>query len=307
MIYTVTLDPMLDRVVRVEELVYDDINHITEDRKRPAGKGIDISRIIKEMGGETISLGFTGGYTGLELMDLLAAEGIKADFTRIKGETRSSLTIFQEKKKIQTLLYTAQPVPDQSEIDSFCAKIDAIPGGSSVIISGLVPPGMKDDFFADMIRCLKKRDIKVFFDSDREALRLGVEAGPYMIKPNIFELNRLAGSKADSPEEIKDIVKPFQDSVECIIVSLGARGAVGFSKEGNYYAKPPRVNRRNSSGAGDSLLGGFAFVLTCSGSFEESLKIGVACGTATAMGVTGTIGSKNDINSIKKEVIIEKF
>ena len=307
MIYTVTLDPMLDRTVRVEELVYDDVNYIAGDHKRPAGKGIDVSRVIKELGGESISLGFAGGYAGLELTDLLAAEGIEADFARIKNETRSSLTIFQRKKKLQTLLYTPQPVPDQSEIDAFGAKIDAIPDGSSVVISGNIPPGMKDSFFADLIMNLKKRSIKVYFDSDREALKLGVAAGPYMIKPNIFELNRLAGSQAAEPEEIKEIVKPFQDNVEYIVVSLGARGAAGFSKEGNYYAKPPRVNVRNSSGAGDSLLGGFISRMTRSGSFEESLKIGVACGTAATLGISGTVCSKNDINNIKEEVIIEKF
>ena len=307
MIYTVTLDPMLDRVVCVEELVYDDVNHITEDQKRPAGKGIDVSRVIKELGGKSVSLGFAGGYAGLEMTDLLAAEGIEADFTRTRDETRTSLTIFQRKKKIQTLLRTPQPLPDQSEIDSFCAKVDGIPDGSSVVISGNIPSGMKDDFFAGLIKSLKERNIRVLFDSDREALKLGVAAGPYMIKPNIFELNRLAGSKAAEPQEIKEIIRPFQDNVEYIIVSLGARGAVGFSREGNYYARPPRVNVRNSTGAGDSLLGGFASAMTQSGSFEESLKVGVACGTATAAGVSGTICTKNDINTIKEEVIIEKF
>ncbi len=122
MIYTVTLDPMLDRIVWVEELVYDDVNCIDEDQRRPAGKGIDVSRVIKELGGKSISLGFAGGYAGLELTDLLAAEGIEADFTRIKHETRSSLTIFQRKKKIQTLLRTEQPVLEQSEIDAFSAQ-----------------------------------------------------------------------------------------------------------------------------------------------------------------------------------------
>ena len=307
MIYTVTLDPMLDRVVWVEELEYDDVNHITEDLRRPAGKGIDVARVIRELGGKSISLGFAGGYAGLEMTDLLAAEGLEADFTRTRDETRMSLTIFQRKKKIQTLLRTPQLVPEQSEIDFFCAKMDRIPDGSSVVISGNIPSGMRDDFFASLIQTLKKRNIKVFFDSDREALKLGVAAGPYMIKPNIFELNRLAGSKAAEPLEIKDIVKPIQDNVEYIIVSLGARGAVGFSREGNYYARPPRVNVRNSTGAGDSLLGGFASVMTQSGSFEEALKIGVACGTATAAGVSGTICTKNDINTIKGEVIIEKF
>lgn len=307
MIYTVTLDPMLDRVVLVEELIYDDANHITEDHRRPAGKGIDVSRVIKELGGESVSLGFAGGYTGLELTDLLAAEGIAADFTRIKNETRSSLTVFQRKKKIQTLLCTPHPVPDQSEIDAFRARMDKIPDGSSVVISGNTPPGIKDNFFAELITSLKKKDIKVFFDSDHEALKLGVAAGPYMIKPNIFELNRLVQSKVGGPEEIKETVKQYRDNVEYIIVSLGARGAIGFSKEGNYYAKPPRVNVRNSSGVGDSLLGGFVAVITQSGSLEEALKIGVACGTATTLGVLGTVCKKKDVNAIKEEVIIEKF
>lgn len=307
MIYTVTLDPMLDRVVCVEELVYDDINHVTEDRKRPAGKGIDVARVIKELGGKSIPLGFAGGYAGLEMTDLLAAEGIEADFTRIKDETRSSLTIFQRKKKMQTLLYTRQPVPDRSEIDSLCAKLDAIPDGSSVVISGSIPPGMKDDFFAGLIRSLKRRNIKVFFDSDHEAFKLGVAQGPYMIKPNIFELNRLAGSKAAEPQEIWEIVRPFQDDVAYVVVSLGARGAVGFSKEGSHYARPPRVNVRNSTGAGDSLLGGFVSAMTQGNSFEESLRTAVACGTASAARASGAVCTKNDINTIKEEVIIERF
>ncbi len=186
-------------------------------------------------------------------------------------------------------------------------RTDTIPDGSSVVISGNIPSGIKSSFFADLITNFNKRNIKTFLDSDHEGFKLGVAAGPFMIKPNIFELNRLAGSQAAQPEEIKEIVKPYLDNVEYIIVSLGARGAIGFSKEGNYYAKPPRVNVRNSSGAGDSLLGGFIFAMEQTGSFEKSLKTGVACGTATTLGVSGTVCRKNDVNTIKEEVIIEKF
>jgi 1-phosphofructokinase family hexose kinase len=308
MIYTVTLDPMLDRVVRIEDLIYDDANHITEDHRRPSGKGINVSRLIKELGGESISLGFAGGYTGLELTDLLAAEGVKPDFTRIKNETRASLTIFQRKKRMQTLLCTAEPNLDKSEIEAFSRKMDTIPQDSAVVITGNVPSGMENSFFADLITSLKKRNIKVFLDSDGEAFKLGVAAGPFMIKPNIFELNRLAGSQATEAKEIRKVAAPYLDVVEYIVVSLGPRGAIGISKEGNYHAKPPRVNARNaSSGAGDALLGGFVSVFTQSGSFEESLKMGVACGTATRLGISGTIGRKNDIDTINKEVIIEKF
>lgn len=307
MIYTVTLDPLLDRVVGVQELVYDDVNYINEDTRRPCGKGIDVSRVIKELGSESIVLGFAGGYTGLELADLLKAEGMTHDLTPIRNETRSDLTIYQQKKKMQTVLCTPPPVVSQEEADIFFEKIMNIPDKSSVVISGSVPAGLSDDTFALLITRLKSKNIKVFFDSDHEPLKLGLFAGPYMVKPNIFELNRLASTRASDIKDIADAVKPYREIVEYIIVSMGARGAVGFSKEGNYHVIPPKVKVRNSTGAGDSLLGGVVSTMSATGSFEEALKIGVACGTASTLGVSGTICAKSDVESIKKEVIIEKF
>ncbi|MHB8110410.1 MAG: 1-phosphofructokinase family hexose kinase [Syntrophorhabdaceae bacterium] len=307
MIYTVTLDPVLDRVVWVEELVYDDVNYINEDLRRPLGKGIDVSRVAKELGLKSVALGFAGGYTGMELRDLLDAEDIVTDFTRVKNETRSSLTIYQQKKKIQTLLCTPQPAVSEAEIEAFFKKTAEIPKGSSVVLIGNIPAGLNDDIFARLIAEFKSRDIKVFFDSDGEALKLGVQAGPYMVKPNIFEFNRLASTNASDIKEIAEAVKPFRDMVEYIIVSLGARGAVGFSREGNYHVVPPKVKIRNSTGAGDSLLGGVVSTMNTIGSFERALKIGVACGTAKALGISGSTVAKSDVESIEKEVIIEKF
>ncbi len=307
MIYTVTLDPLLERVVGVEELVYDDVNRIIEERKKPGGKGIDVSRVIKELGGQSVALGFAGGYNGLELSDMLVDEGIATDFIRINKETRSSIAIHQQKKKVQTLLSTSCPRVDRAEVDSLLEKVREIPSGSHVVLGGNMPDGMNDDFFAQLIAVLKEKDIKVFLDSDGKSLKLGVNAGPYLVKPNIFELNRLAQTTVKEVKEIAEVVKPFRDIVDYIIVSMGARGAVGFSKEGDYHAMPPKVKVRNSLGAGDSLLGGAVSVMSRSGSFKEALKVGVACGTATALGISGSLCRKTDVSSIKKEVIIEKF
>jgi 1-phosphofructokinase family hexose kinase len=306
MIYTVTLDPLLERVVGVEELVYDDVNCITDENRRPGGRGIDVSRVIRELGGRSIALGFAGGYTGLELADLLAKEGIVTDFVRIGQETRSSITIYQRKKKIRTLLSTSSPVIGEDDTASFLDKVKGIPDGSCVVLSGTTA-GLRDGIFAELIAILKGKGISTFLDSDQTALSLGVDAGPFLIKPNIFELNRLAATKAKETKEIAEAVKPFRDSVEYIVVSMGARGALGFSQEGDYHVTPPKVKVRNSLGAGDSFMGGVVSVMSDSGSFREALRVGVACGTATVLAASGGLCRKTDVDSIKKEVIIEKF
>lgn len=307
MIYTITLNPLIERIVEVEELLYDDVNQVVAEHKKPGGKGIDVSRVIKELGGQSVAMGFAGGYSGLELIGMLVNEGIVTDFTRINEESRSSITIYQRKKKIQTLLSTSCPPIGQIEVDSFFRKVQEVSAGSYVVISGDVPDSMSDSFFAQMITTLKERDIKVFLDTDNEALKLGVSAGPFLIKPNVFEFGRLVENSMNTVEEIAEYVKPYRDSVEYIIVSMGARGAAGFSKEGDYRVTPPKVNVRNSVGAGDSMLGGVVFAMSQQNSFEDALRLGIACGTAATLSAAGDLCTKKDIDFIKKEVIIEKI
>lgn len=307
MIYTITLNPFLERIVEVEELVYDDVNRVVQERRNSGGKGIDVSRVIKELGGQSIALGLAGGYNGLEMVGMLVNEGIVTDFVRINEETRSNITIYQRKKKIQTLLSTSCSPVGQIEADSLFRKIQDIPMGSYVVISGNVSAGMSDSFFAQIITTMKEKDIRILLDTDDEALKLGINAGPFLVKPNIFEFGRLVGKGVNEAKEIGELVKPFRDIVEYIIVSMGARGAIGFSKEGDYQVMPPKVKVRNSVGAGDSLLAGVVFVMSQQGTFEEALRLGVACGTAATLGAAGSLCKKTDIDMIKKEVIIEKF
>lgn len=307
MIYTITLNPLLERFVEIEELIYDDVNHIVEERKRPCGKGIDVSRVVKELGGQSIALGMAGGYSGLELVGMLVNEGIVSDFIHINEETRSSITINQRKKKIQTLLTTSCPAVGQLEVDSFYRKARDIPAGSHVVISGNVPVNVSDSFFAQLVTTLKEKDVRIFLDTDGEAMKQGVNSGPFLIKPNIFELSRLVEKTVSETDEIIEQVRPYRDTVEYIVVSMGARGAMGFSVEGDYHAIPPKIKVRNSAGAGDSMLGGLVFVMSQHGPFEEALKLGVACGAATALGAAGSLCTIEEIESIKKEVIIEKI
>lgn len=307
MIYTVTLNPILDRIVEVEELIYDDVNMVVEEQKYPGGKGIDVSRVIKELGGQSIAMGFVGGYNGLEIVGRLVNEGVICDFTKIHNETRAHITIFQRKKKLQTLLSTLCPAISQIEVDEFFRKIQEIPANSYVVISGNIPQDMSDSFYAQLITTLKERDIKVILDTDEEALKRGVDAGPYLIKPNIHEFSRLVETNVSEIEDIIKYARPYEDKIKYIVVSMGAKGVVGISKEGNYHVIPPKINVRSSTGAGDSLVAGIIFALSENTPFEDALALGVACGTSSSLNPRSDLCNLNDINMIKKEVFIKNI
>jgi len=307
MIYTITLSPSLGRVIDVEELIYDDVNKIEDERRRAAGKGIDVSRVIRELGGQSIALGFIGGYNGLELEGRLINEGIVCDFTRINSETRTNNIVYQKKKKLQTLLSAYEPEVYPIEISSFFNKIKEIPMHSYVIISGNTPKGINENFYAQMIITLKAKGVKVILDADGEPLRRGVDAGPYLIKPNIHEFGRLVENNLTKVEEIIDYAKPYQNSVEYIVVSMGARGVVGINEHVKYLVTPPKIKVRSSIGAGDSLVAGIVFAMYQGRTFEDALALGVACGTASALNPGNELCKREDIEIIKKDVIIKKI
>ena len=307
MIYTVTLNPVLDRIVEVEELIYDDVNTVVKEKKYPEGKGIDVSRVIKELGGQSIAMGFVGGYNGLEIVGRLVNEGIICDFTKIHNESRAHITIFQRKKKLQMLLGTLCPAISQIEVDEFFRKVQEIPANSYVVISGNVPQGMSDSFYAQLITTLKEKDVKVILDTDEEALKRGADAGPYLIKPNIHEFGRLVETNVNEVEDIIKYARPYEDKIKYIVVSMGARGVVGISREGNFHVIPPKINVRSSIGAGDSFVAGIIFALSENTAFEDALALGVACGTASALNPGSDLCKMNDIDMMKKEVRIKNI
>jgi len=307
MIYTITQSPVLNRTAEVEEIIYDDVNEVIEENNTPGGKGIDVSRVIRELGGQSVALGFVGGYNGVEVEGRLVNEGIVCDFTRINNEVRSNTIIYQRKKNLQTLLSTRGPEVNPFEVSALYNKVREVPAESYVVMGGAMPKGMSENFFAQLITTLKEKGVKTILDADEEILARGVTAGPFLIKPNIHEFGRLIGKNVSDIEEIFEKAQPYLGNVDYIVVSAGARGVAGVSKEGNFHVLPPKVKVRSSIGAGDSLVAGIVFVLSKGGSFEDSLAMGVACGTASTLNPGDKLCTKEDIEIIKKDVIIKKF
>ncbi len=307
MIYTVTLNPSLDRMVEVEELIYDDVNPIVHAREHAAGKGIDVSRVIRELGGESVALGFVGGYNGFQLESKLLYEGLICDFVRIQEETRMNIIFLQQKRKVRTLLATSGPRPGEIEVALFFDKLRSIPSGSHVVVGGSLPGSMDDYFFAQMITTLKQKGVKVTLDSDGEPMRNGVAASPFLIKPNIHELGRLLGRSINDVDDVTEWGRSLLDFSEHVVVSLGARGAVGISKEGSYHVMPPKVDARSSNGAGNSLVGGMIWALSRGESLKEALALGVACGTAAILNPGNDLCKKEDVGIIRKDLIVKKI
>jgi 6-phosphofructokinase 2 len=305
MIYTLTLDPTLDKTIDVDEFVYDDVNMIVEQNRSAGGKGINVSRAIRELGGQSVALGFMGGFNGLEAEGRLTNEGIICDFTRINKETGERVVIHQRKKKTQTLLSTCPPEVEPFEIITLLNKVRQLPKGSTLIISGTIPPGVSDSLYAQMITLLKDSDVKVFLDADGEAMKKGVHAGPYLIKPNIHEFGRLTEKNFKDYDDIFEAIDPYMNLAETAIVSMGAKGAIGASRQERFVVTPPKVAVKSSTGAGDALLAGVAYGLNKAMSFKDALTLGVACGTASTLMADSGVLSVNDVNEIRSNLVIK--
>ncbi|UCC66615.1 MAG: 1-phosphofructokinase [Deltaproteobacteria bacterium] len=307
MIYTITLNPALDRTIEVEGLLMDDANRILRESRFAGGKGIDASRVIKELGGESIALGFIGGYDGLELEGRLINEGILCDFTKISGETRINIVLCDRREKTTLMLNAAGPRITPAEVGLFFQKILSIPRDAEfVVVSGSVPPGVNYNVYAQIITTVKGMGIRVALDADGELLRQGYKANPSVIKPNIYEFQRLTGVKSNRVEDLLQEARGMAEGeLETVLVSMGARGIMGVKRGEAYWAIPPQVEVVSAVGAGDSAVAGFIYALTKGMDFRESLALATAAGTAAVLTPGTQLCRREDVERIKGQIKVE--
>ncbi|MBW2039932.1 MAG: 1-phosphofructokinase [Deltaproteobacteria bacterium] len=307
MIYTITMNPALDRTIEVQGLLMDDANRIMREARYAGGKGIDVSRVIKELGGESIALGFIGGYDGLELEGRLINEGVLCDFTRIGGETRTNIILYDRREKTQIMLNAAGPGITPTEVGLFFQKIRSIPRDAEfVAVSGSVPPGVSHNIYAQIITTLRGRGIRVALDADGELLRQGCKANPFVIKPNVHEFQRLTGISSSQVEDLlKEARHITEKGIELVMISMGAKGIIGVKRNEAYWAIPPQVEVASPVGAGDSAVAGFIYALTRGMDFKESLTLATAAGTAAVMTPGTELCRRKDVERIKGEIKVE--
>lgn len=309
MIFTLTMNPCLDRFLYVDDIVPDDTIRVKNVKDYPAGKGIDVSRVIEELEGETAAITIIGGKTGENILYMLQEEGVITIPVWIKSETRTNIMLQSNKSQYRMSLPTYEINNNDIELIRDIIK-KFIKKDSTIVISGSLPNGLNKDFYRKIIKDLSKDKIKVYFDADGELLKEGIKSSPYCIKPNIHELERLTGKKLNNENEIINEVKKLKKeySIDIILVSLGEKGAMAFSKDEIFLCEPIKIKPKSAVGAGDSFLAAFAYYKeTLNKTFEESLKAANAAGAATALTPGTELLHKETFEKFVEKSIIKKI
>lgn len=307
MIYTVTLNPALDRTISIKNINPDDCNRIENEQLYAGGKGIDVSKVLTKFGVKNKALGFVGGFAGEELEGLLINEGIACDFVRIAGRTRTNIIVNDIGASTQTLFNAKGPTITAYELMQLIHKIENLAEPSYVIISGSLPLGVNPEIYRKIIEIAKGKGAKVILDTDGEALLVGMQERPNIIKPNIHELSRLAGRPLDSMDSVIEAAAHLHErGIEIVLVSMGSKGILMISASGRHLVQPPAVEAKNKIGAGDSAVAGFAYGLTTGKDVVLSLTYAVAAGTATILQAGTALCNLEDFHSLQTKLTPQK-
>ena len=285
MIYTVTLNPALDKTVEIPGMALDTVNRITEMRTDPGGKGINVSKVIAKLGGESCAVGILGGESGKMLEKLLEGEPFATRFRFVEGQTRTNLKIIDREGHTNTDINEPGLTVTAAELDALLRELLAeLRPGDIVVLAGSLPKGAPQDTYRTWTAACKKAGARVFLDADGALLAEGIKAAPYLIKPNDDELSRLAGRKLETIEELTaEGQKLLERGIERVVISLGGRGALYLRKGSTIYAEGLKVPVGSTVGAGDSVVAALAYAEAQGLSEEEAVRLSTAAGAANVM------------------------
>lgn len=281
MIYTVTFNPAIDYVVGLNELNLGEVNRTDSERMFFGGKGINVSIVLAELGIHSTALGFTAGFTGKAIEDGLSEMGIDTDFVRLSnGNSRINVKI---NSGVETEINGQGPNIDNIALDKLFQKLDKIQDGDTLVLAGSIPKTLPSDIYEIIMSKLSDKKIKVIVDASGDLLLNVLKYRPYLIKPNSHELSELFNVELTSDNDIIKYAKKLKEmGAENVLVSMAENGALLLDSEGNIHkfgvCKGTVIN---SVGAGDSMLAGF-IAGSANGDLEYALKLGTACGGATA-------------------------
>ena len=304
MIYTVTLNPAIDKELVVPAIEFDTVLRSGAVHLDYGGKGFNVSRMLNALGSHSVALGFAGGHNGQLLRDGLQSLGIETDFVWVDAETRTNVSVVTEVPSHYVKVNEPGPTISPAAIDSLNKKVKSLARQDDWwVLAGSLPPGVPPSIYADLIRKIQIAGAFVILDTSGEALRLGCRERPFLVKPNDTELKQITGLPVNNPTEIAAAAKAMQASGPAnVVVSLGKAGALLLDEQQIWQVKSPTIEERNPIGAGDSMVGGLVWGLSEGLPVIEALCWGIACGAATAS-LSGTaVGSRPLVEKLLKEV-----
>jgi 6-phosphofructokinase 2 len=305
LIFTLTLNPCLDRYLYIDELIPEDTIRVYRIEDYAAGKGINVSRVIKEIGGNSIAICPLGGNNGNQIQFLLEKERVLYSAIRIEKETRMNI-IIQTLKGQYRMSLPGAPLTSL-EYDLIIDMIKAITRrGDTLIASGSLPEGLVSSVYFDIVKLCNDIGLRVYVDTDGDNLKEAVKAHPFGIKPNLFELSRLLGrdlKKEEVPSAAKEISEKY--GINDVLVTLGKDGAIAYVDKETYKIDTIEVKVKSAVGAGDSFLAGFVYKRD--ESVEEALKWAVASSSASVMNEGTTLCKIKDVINLLDKATVKRI
>lgn len=309
MIATVTLNPAVDRTLWVQGLKVGDTNRVRQSDMDPGGKGINLSLVLREFGMETVALGFLGGNTGRFVQTYLESRGVATAFVQVQGETRINIAVQDGTGAPPTTFHEPGPEVTVEDLRQLGERIrQVLPQCALITFGGSLPPGAPNDVYATLINYCQQNGVKAALDADGVPMAAGLEAKPYLVKPNRAEAERLLGRALRSTEDAAaGAVELVQRGVGVAIISLGVKGAVAADSNEVWHASPPVIQSKSTVGSGDSLLAGVVCALTKGANLGEALRLGVAAGAATAASPGADLCTRAQIEQMHPQIRLRKL
>lgn len=282
MIYTVTLNPSLDYVIKVPDFVPGMVSRTAEEKLYPGGKGINVSIMLSHLGMESVALGFVAGFTGAEVERRLREEGCQSDLIHLpEGVTRINVKL---KAGEESDINGQGPVITREAVDRLFAQLKTLQKDDVLVLAGSIPSGLSESIYEEILAALDGRGVRMVVDTTGNLLLNVLKYHPFLIKPNHHELGELFGVTVDSVEEVIFYGKKLQEmGAQNVLVSMAGDGAVLLDENGGIeQSRPPVGKVVNSVGAGDSMVAGFLAGYLSSDDYEQGFYTGLTAGSATA-------------------------
>lgn len=309
-VITLTMNPALDLSTTVDTIVPYQKLRCGPVRRDPGGGGINVSRVVTRLGGRSIAVFPAGGPTGQALEQLVNAEGVAIRVVRIAGDTREDFTVFENETGNQFRFVTPGPVIAEEDWRAIIGAFESLlEGNGFAVVSGSLPPGAPDDFFAIAARAAKAKGAKLAVDCSGTGLRAAVHEGLFLIKPNQREFAELMGLAAPDSKTLIAAAREFiaAGNIASVALTLAEEGAVLVTREGALRARAPQVKAVSTVGAGDSFLGALIWSLADGQDWRDALRLGVAAGSAALLSAGTDLAHPQAIRELAAGISVEEL
>ena len=308
MILTVTLNPAVDKTYTSGELITGHVNRMRTVMSLAGGKGVNVTRVLRQYDVPVCATGFLGGYAGSFIEDDLKGRDVACHFIRVDGETRSNMNILADNGYVTEIL---EPGPEvkKEQLDKFLAQYDNLLSDCElVVLSGSAARGVPEDIYTLLIEKAREKGIKALLDTSGESLRSAIGAKPYLIKPNLKELEYIMGHKLVNREAAMEAALAIhEEGIAHVIVSMGKKGLLSVSDDGVYFAKAGKVTVLNTVGCGDCVVASSAMSILKNEPVEESLRKAAAISASNATTLKSADIPMDVAEELYENITVEKL